>query len=36
MDPIVIAFGFGVGILIGLTGIGGGSLPGVWIEVVPA
>jgi len=26
MDPIVIAFGFGVGILIGLTGIGGGSL----------
>ena len=26
MDPIVIAFGLGVGILIGLTGIGGGSL----------
>src|SRR4051794_18899525 len=26
MDPIVIAFGFGVGVLIGLTGIGGGSL----------
>jgi uncharacterized membrane protein YfcA len=26
MDPMVIAFGFGVGILIGLTGIGGGSL----------
>ena len=26
MDPLVIAFGFGVGILIGLTGIGGGSL----------
>jgi uncharacterized membrane protein YfcA len=26
MDLIVIAFGFGVGILIGLTGIGGGSL----------
>ena len=26
MDPVVIAFGFGVGILIGLTGIGGGSL----------
>jgi hypothetical protein len=26
VDPIVIAFGFGVGILIGLTGIGGGSL----------
>jgi len=26
MDPRVIAFGFGVGILIGLTGIGGGSL----------
>ena len=26
MDPIVIVFGLGVGILIGLTGIGGGSL----------
>src|SRR5205085_888327 len=26
MDPMVIAFGFGVGILIGLTGICGGSL----------
>jgi uncharacterized membrane protein YfcA len=26
MDPLVIAFGLGVGILIGLTGIGGGSL----------
>ncbi len=26
MDPLVIAFGFGVGILVGLTGIGGGSL----------
>src|SRR3954447_9754766 len=26
IDPIVIAFGLGVGILIGLTGIGGGSL----------
>ncbi len=26
MDLMVIAFGFGVGILIGLTGIGGGSL----------
>jgi len=26
MDPMVIAFGFGVGVLIGLTGIGGGSL----------
>ena len=26
MDPLVILFGFGVGILIGLTGIGGGSL----------
>jgi uncharacterized membrane protein YfcA len=26
MDPMVVAFGFGVGILIGLTGIGGGSL----------
>ena len=26
MDPLVIVFGFGVGILIGITGIGGGSL----------
>jgi uncharacterized protein len=26
MDPLVIVFGFGVGILIGMTGIGGGSL----------
>src|SRR3954464_1525326 len=26
MDPLVVLFGFGVGILIGLTGIGGGSL----------
>ena len=26
MDPLIIAFGLGVGILIGLTGIGGGSL----------
>jgi uncharacterized protein len=26
MDPIVVLFGLGVGILIGLTGIGGGSL----------
>jgi uncharacterized membrane protein YfcA len=26
LDPLVIAFGLGVGILIGLTGIGGGSL----------
>jgi uncharacterized membrane protein YfcA len=26
MDPLVIGFGLGVGVLIGLTGIGGGSL----------
>ncbi len=26
MDPLVVLFGFGVGILIGMTGIGGGSL----------
>jgi len=26
MDPLIILFGFGVGILIGTTGIGGGSL----------
>src|SRR5436305_3976431 len=26
MDPFIILFGFGVGILVGTTGIGGGSL----------
>jgi uncharacterized protein len=26
MDPLIIFFGFGVGILVGLTGMGGGSL----------
>jgi len=26
LDPLIIAFGLGVGILVGLTGIGGGSL----------
>src|SRR5258708_8258385 len=26
MDPLIIIFGFGVGILVGTTGIGGGSL----------
>src|SRR5215213_3245148 len=26
MDPLIIVFGLGVGVLIGLTGIGGGSL----------
>src|SRR4051794_36432193 len=26
MDPVVIIFGLGVGILVGLTGVGGGSL----------
>ncbi|MBA2343104.1 MAG: sulfite exporter TauE/SafE family protein [Thermoleophilaceae bacterium] len=26
MDPLLIPFGFGVGLLVGLTGIGGGSL----------
>jgi uncharacterized membrane protein YfcA len=26
IDPVVVAFGLGVGVLIGLTGIGGGSL----------
>ena len=26
MDPLVVLFGLGVGVLIGLTGIGGGSL----------
>ena len=26
VDPVIILFGLGVGILIGLTGVGGGSL----------
>ena len=26
MDPLIILFGFGVGVLVGTTGIGGGSL----------
>jgi uncharacterized membrane protein YfcA len=26
MDPIIIVFGFGIGLLIGMTGMGGGSL----------
>src|SRR5215213_3988795 len=26
MDPLIVGFGLGVGILIGLTGVGGGSL----------
>ncbi|HYH59707.1 MAG TPA: sulfite exporter TauE/SafE family protein [Thermoleophilaceae bacterium] len=26
MDPLIVVFGFGVGVLIGLTGVGGGSL----------
>src|SRR3954471_11726920 len=26
MDPLIILFGLGVGILIGMTGVGGGSL----------
>ncbi len=26
MDPVIVAFGLGVGVLIGLTGVGGGSL----------
>lgn len=26
MDPLIVVFGFGVGILVGLTGMGGGSL----------
>src|SRR3954468_18454849 len=26
MDPVIVLFGLGVGILIGLTGVGGGSL----------
>ena len=27
MDPLIIAFGLGVGVLIGLTGVGGGLGP---------
>src|ERR687886_1179558 len=26
MDPFIVLFGFGVGVLVGLTGMGGGSL----------
>src|SRR5689334_7382997 len=26
MDPLIVLFGFGVGVLVGTTGIGGGSL----------
>ena len=26
MDPLIVVFGLGVGVLVGLTGIGGGSL----------
>lgn len=26
MDPLIVVFGFGVGVLVGLTGMGGGSL----------
>ena len=26
MDPLIIVFGFGVGVLVGLTGVGGGAL----------
>ena len=26
MDPAIVAFGLGVGVLVGMTGIGGGSL----------
>jgi uncharacterized protein len=26
VDPLLIPFGFGVGVLVGMTGMGGGSL----------
>src|SRR4051812_47818873 len=26
MDPVIVAFGFGIGVLVGMTGMGGGSL----------
>ena len=26
MDPVIVVFGFGIGMLIGMTGMGGGSL----------
>ena len=26
MDPLIVLFGFGVGVLVGVTGMGGGSL----------
>src|SRR3954469_22166052 len=35
MDPLIILFGLGVGILIGLTGIGGGSLMAPLLILLP-
>src|SRR3954465_5686429 len=35
MDPFIVLFGFGVGILVGLTGMGGGSLMTPLLIVVP-
>src|SRR5215475_381106 len=26
MDPVIVVFGFGIGMLVGMTGMGGGSL----------
>src|SRR5437762_12912262 len=26
MDPVIVIFGFGIGLLVGMTGMGGGSL----------
>ena len=26
MDPVIVAFGLGIGVLVGMTGMGGGSL----------
>ena len=26
MDPLLVLFGFGIGVLVGMTGMGGGSL----------
>ncbi len=34
MDPAIILFGLGVGLLVGMTGIGGGSLILLWAAAV--
>jgi uncharacterized membrane protein YfcA len=36
MDPAIVLFGLGVGVLVGTTGMGGGSLMTRHPEVKPA